>query len=172
MKFIQAEAECSSSPILTNNYICPIVHMIPPLNPIKRVVAGINCFLISRWSRLKQCSYKISEADPPSTYIRCTQWPLISASMIIGPSVPSSSPRGRKKISGLGEKLCVILCIATFFQGWTIRIANALSFPEVSPFFATLGAYIRLCYALLHHETRRILHGSVSQPGLSSVAKL
>ncbi|GKE66960.1 hypothetical protein Tco_1521121, partial [Tanacetum coccineum] len=55
--------------------------------------------------RLKQCLYSIFEADPPSTYMRCMQWPHISASMIIGPSVPSSSPRGGKRISGLGEKL-------------------------------------------------------------------
>ncbi|GJV80585.1 hypothetical protein Tco_1516455 [Tanacetum coccineum] len=41
------------------------------------------------------------------------QWPPISASMIIGPSVPSSSPRGRKRISGFEDKLCVILCLNT-----------------------------------------------------------
>nr|GFB02685.1 hypothetical protein [Tanacetum cinerariifolium] len=44
------------------------------------------------------------------------QWPPISASIIIGPSVPLSSPRGGKRISGLGEKLCVILCLATLSQ--------------------------------------------------------
>ncbi|GKD26683.1 hypothetical protein Tco_1232897 [Tanacetum coccineum] len=49
MKFIQAEAECSSSPLLINNCICLIGHIISLLNPIKGVVAG-----------------------PPSTYIRCT----------------------------------------------------------------------------------------------------
>ncbi|GKC13702.1 hypothetical protein Tco_1010484 [Tanacetum coccineum] len=88
MKFIQAEAECSSSPIVTNNCICPIGHIISPLNPINRVLAGINWLLISGRIRLKQCSYKIFEADPPSTYMRCIQWPPIYASMIIGPFVP------------------------------------------------------------------------------------
>ncbi|GJU05436.1 hypothetical protein Tco_1121866 [Tanacetum coccineum] len=39
MKFIQAKAECSLSPILTNNCICPIGDNISPLNPIKGVVA-------------------------------------------------------------------------------------------------------------------------------------
>nr|GEW25548.1 hypothetical protein [Tanacetum cinerariifolium] len=138
MKFIQAEVECSSSPIFTSSCICPIGHIISSLNPIKGVVAGTNWFLIFGWSLLKQCSYNISEADTPSTYMQCIQWSLISASMIIGPSVPSSSPRGGKRISGLGEKLYVILCLATLSQGWTIRMANALSFPEVSPFFAAL----------------------------------
>ncbi|GKD93117.1 hypothetical protein Tco_1372954 [Tanacetum coccineum] len=38
--------------------------------------------------------------------MRCMQWPPIFASNIIGPSFPSSSPKGGKKISGLGEKLC------------------------------------------------------------------
>ncbi|GKD01553.1 hypothetical protein Tco_1171827 [Tanacetum coccineum] len=82
--------------------------------------------------------------------MRCMQWPPISASMIIGPSVPSSSPRSGKKISGLGEKLCVILCLATLSQGWTIRIANALSFPELSSFFAALGcSFSLLCLSSL-----------------------
>nr|GFA72378.1 hypothetical protein [Tanacetum cinerariifolium] len=103
------------------------------------VLAGTNWFFISIRSQLKQCSYSISEADPSSTYMRCMQWPPISASMIIGPSVPSSSPRDGKRIYGLGEKLCVILCLATISQGWTIRMANALSFLEFSLFFAALG---------------------------------
>ncbi|GKC30737.1 hypothetical protein Tco_1038031 [Tanacetum coccineum] len=128
--------------------------------------SGTNLLLFRAAHRLKQCSYKISEADPPSTYIRCTQWPPISASMIIGPSVPSSSPRGGNKISGLGEKLCVILCLATLSQDATAFLL--LAFPQS----VSSGAYIRLCYALLYHETRRILHGSVSQPGFSSVAEL
>ncbi|GKD25997.1 hypothetical protein Tco_1232211 [Tanacetum coccineum] len=75
------------------------------------------------WSLLKQCAYSISEDDPPSTYMRCMKWPPIFASMIIGPSVPSSSPKGGNKISGSGEKLCVIFCLATFCHGWTIKIA-------------------------------------------------
>ncbi|GKD68187.1 hypothetical protein Tco_1322277 [Tanacetum coccineum] len=52
----------------------------------------------------------------------------------MGPSVPSSSPKGRNKISRSEEKLCV-----TLFQGWTIRIAKALSFPDASLFFAAFG---------------------------------
>ncbi|GKB62633.1 hypothetical protein Tco_0918819 [Tanacetum coccineum] len=104
--------------------------------------------------------------------MRCMQCPPISVSMIIGPSVPSSSSRGGKDISVLGEKLCVIFCLAALSQGWTISIASALSFPEASPFFVTLGAYIRLCYALLRCGTRKFLHGSVFQPGLSLVAEL
>nr|GEX19119.1 hypothetical protein [Tanacetum cinerariifolium] len=49
--------------------------------------------------------------------MQCMQWPLISASMIIGPSVPSSSSRGGKRISVLGEKLYVIFCLTTRSQG-------------------------------------------------------
>ncbi|GJR45817.1 hypothetical protein Tco_1313920 [Tanacetum coccineum] len=98
-KFIKAEVESSSSPILTNSCICPIGHIISPLNPIKQGWASYaKIVLISGRSRMKQCSYNISEAEPPSTYMRCMQWPHISASMIIGPSVPSSSPRGGKRI--------------------------------------------------------------------------
>ncbi|GJV00560.1 hypothetical protein Tco_1329830 [Tanacetum coccineum] len=41
MKFIQAEVECSSSPIFTSNDICPNGHIISPLNPTSGVVAGI-----------------------------------------------------------------------------------------------------------------------------------
>ncbi|GJS55969.1 RNA-directed DNA polymerase, eukaryota [Tanacetum coccineum] len=48
----------------------------------------------------------------------------------MGPSVPCSSPKGGNEIFGSREKLCVILCLATFFHGWTIRIAIALSFPD------------------------------------------
>ncbi|GJX65304.1 gypsy type transposase [Tanacetum coccineum] len=100
-KFLQAEVECSSSPIFTSSCICSIGHIISPLNPIKGVVAGTNWFLISGRSRLKKCSYSISEADSPSTYMWCIQWPPTSASMIIGPSIPSSSSRGGKEIFGL-----------------------------------------------------------------------
>ncbi|GJV37379.1 hypothetical protein Tco_1409856 [Tanacetum coccineum] len=104
--------------------------------------------------------------------MRCMQWPPISDSMIIGPSVPSSSSRGGKRISVLGEKLCVIFCLATLSQGWTIKMANALSFLEVSPFFAALGAYTHLCYALLHHGTHKIWCDSVSRPDSSLVTEL
>ncbi|GJT87230.1 hypothetical protein Tco_1068947 [Tanacetum coccineum] len=39
-KFIQAEVECSSSPIFTCSDSCPNGHMISPLKPIKGAVAG------------------------------------------------------------------------------------------------------------------------------------
>ncbi|GKA65502.1 hypothetical protein Tco_0765209 [Tanacetum coccineum] len=127
-----------------------IFSLLAILSPINGVLAGINWLLIFRRSRLKQCSYRISKADPPSTYMRCIQWPPFSASIIIRPSIPSSSPRGGKEISGLGEKLYEILCLATLSQGWTIRIANTLSFPTVSPFFVTLGCSFSLfCFSSL-----------------------
>ncbi|GJR28621.1 hypothetical protein Tco_1104853 [Tanacetum coccineum] len=82
-----------------------IFSLLAILSPINGVLAGINWLLIFRRSRLKQCSYRIFEADPPSTYMRCIQWPPFSASIIIRPSIPSSSPRGGKEISRLGENL-------------------------------------------------------------------
>ncbi|GJV90707.1 hypothetical protein Tco_1538520 [Tanacetum coccineum] len=105
MKFIHAEVECSSSPIFTSKDIWPSGQMVSPLNPVRYVVAGTIWLLISGRSLTKQCSYRISEDAPLSTYIRCTKCPPISASMIIGPSVPFSSPRGGKEIVVSGEKL-------------------------------------------------------------------
>ncbi|GJZ61654.1 hypothetical protein Tco_0617791 [Tanacetum coccineum] len=105
MKFIHAEVECSSSPIFTSKDIWPSGQMVFPLNLTRCVVAGIIWLLISDRSLMKQCSYRTSEDAPPSTYIRCTKCPPISALMIIGPSVPSSSPKGRKEITVSGEKL-------------------------------------------------------------------
>ncbi|GKG12001.1 hypothetical protein Tco_0346238, partial [Tanacetum coccineum] len=92
MKFIHAEVECSSSPIFTSRDIWPSGQMVSPLNLMIDVVAGIIWLLISGQSLTKQRSYRTSEDAPPSTYIRYTKCPPISASMIIGPSVPSSSP--------------------------------------------------------------------------------
>nr|GFB10838.1 hypothetical protein [Tanacetum cinerariifolium] len=128
-KFIQAEAKCSSCPILTSSCIFPIGHIISPLNPIKGVVAGINWFLISGRSRLKQCLYSISKADPPSTYMRCMQWPSIYASMIIGPSVPSSSSREWKTSAGFG-----ILFSGNFASGYplTVSMVETISFTRDS----------------------------------------
>nr|GEW39316.1 hypothetical protein [Tanacetum cinerariifolium] len=40
MKFIRADIECSSSPTLTSNDICPRGHIISLLNPTKGVVIG------------------------------------------------------------------------------------------------------------------------------------
>nr|GEW40928.1 transposase (putative), gypsy type [Tanacetum cinerariifolium] len=133
IKFINVDVKCSSSPIFTRSDICPIGHMISLLKPTRGTVAGTICLLTFERSLLKQCSYSISEADPPSTYIRCMKWPHTSASMIMGPFVPSSLPSGENEISRSGEKLCVIFCLATLCHGWTIRIVMALSFPELHP---------------------------------------
>ncbi|GKA88255.1 hypothetical protein Tco_0810019 [Tanacetum coccineum] len=105
--------------------------MISLPKPTRGTMAGTIWLFTSGWSLLKQCSYSISEVDPLSTYIRCMKWPPISASMIMGPSVLSSFLSGENKIYGSREKLCVILCLATLFHSWTIRIAMALSFPEM-----------------------------------------
>ncbi|GKC66879.1 hypothetical protein Tco_1099477, partial [Tanacetum coccineum] len=134
MKFIHAEVECSSSPIFTSKDIWPSGQMVSPLNPVRYVVARTIWLLISGWSLTKQCSYRISKDAHPSTYIRCAKCPPISASMITGPSVPSSSPRGGKEIVVSGEKLWVTFCLATISHGWTIRMASGLSFQAVSPF--------------------------------------
>ncbi|GJV00683.1 hypothetical protein Tco_1329953 [Tanacetum coccineum] len=117
MKFIHAEVECSSSPIFTSRDIWPIGQMVSPLNPMSDVVAGIIWLLISSRSLTKQCLYRTSEDAPPSTYIRCTKCPPISASMIIGPSVPSSSPKDGKEITISRVKLWVTLCLATLSHG-------------------------------------------------------
>ncbi|GKE92534.1 hypothetical protein Tco_1573629 [Tanacetum coccineum] len=103
LKFIYAEVECSSSPIFTSRDIWPSDQMVSPLNLMSGVVAGIIWLLISGRSLMKQCSYRTSEDAPPSTYIRCTKCPPISASMIIGPSVLSSSPKGGNEITALSH---------------------------------------------------------------------
>ncbi|GJW59146.1 hypothetical protein Tco_0105877 [Tanacetum coccineum] len=139
MKFIHAEVECSSSPIFTSRDICPGGQMVSPLNPMSDVVAGIIWLLISGWSLTKQCSYRTSKDAPPSTYIRCTKCPPISASMIISPSVPSSYPRDGKEIIVSREKLWVTLCMATLSHGCIIRMARGLSFLAVSPSFVPLA---------------------------------
>ncbi|GJX80750.1 hypothetical protein Tco_0328899 [Tanacetum coccineum] len=70
MKFIYAEVECSSSPIFTSNDIFPSGHIISPLTLTNSVAAGT----IGR-NLLKQCSYRISKEEPPSTYMRWTKCP-------------------------------------------------------------------------------------------------
>ncbi|GKA96655.1 hypothetical protein Tco_0818750 [Tanacetum coccineum] len=117
MKFIHAEVVCSSSHIFTSRDIWPISQMVSPLNPMSDVVAGIIWLLISGRSLMKQCSYRTSEDAPSSTYIWCTKCPPISASMIIGPSVPSFSPKDGKEITVSGEKLWVTLYLATLSHG-------------------------------------------------------
>ncbi|GJX16673.1 hypothetical protein Tco_0217505 [Tanacetum coccineum] len=87
--------------------------LVSPLNPMSDVVAGIIWLQTFGRSLTKQCSYRTSKDAPPSTYIRCTKCPPISASMIIGPSVPSSSPKDGKEIVVSEEKLWVTLCFAT-----------------------------------------------------------
>nr|GEY33076.1 hypothetical protein [Tanacetum cinerariifolium] len=110
--------------------ICPIGHMVSPLNLTRGTVAGTICLFTFEWSLLKQCSYSIFEADPPSTYIRCMKWPPISDSMIIGPFVPSLLYSGGNGISESGKKLYVIFFLANLGHGWTIRNSRALSFLE------------------------------------------
>ncbi|GJZ02698.1 hypothetical protein Tco_0520659 [Tanacetum coccineum] len=97
-KFIHAEVECPSSPIFTSKDIWPSGQMVSPLNPVRYAVSGTIWLLISGRSLTKQCSYKISEDAPPSTYIRCTKCPPISASMIIGPSNSVLVSRGGNEI--------------------------------------------------------------------------
>ncbi|GJW65191.1 hypothetical protein Tco_0117075 [Tanacetum coccineum] len=109
--------ECSSSPMFTSKDIWPVGHMVSPLNPMSDVVAGIIWLLIFGWSLTKQCSYRTSEDDPPSMYIWCTKFPPISASMIISPFVPSSSPKDGKEITVSGEKLWVTLYLAILSYG-------------------------------------------------------
>ncbi|GKA33077.1 hypothetical protein Tco_0719444, partial [Tanacetum coccineum] len=113
-KSIQTEVEYSSSPIFTSSDNCPIGHIISPLKPMRGVVARTIWFFTSLLSLMKKCSYNIFEADPSSTYMRCTKWPPIFASITIGPFIPSSSAKGGNKISGSEEKLYVILCLAIF----------------------------------------------------------
>ncbi|GJV99610.1 hypothetical protein Tco_1554862 [Tanacetum coccineum] len=91
MKFIHAEVECTSSLILTSKAIWPSGQM--------------------------QCSYKTSKDASPSTYTLCIKCLPISALMIIGPAVLSSSPKGGKDIVVSGEKLWVILGLATLSHG-------------------------------------------------------
>ncbi|GKA59189.1 hypothetical protein Tco_0758502 [Tanacetum coccineum] len=102
MKFIHAEVECSSSPIFTSKDIWPSGQMVSPLNLVRMLLRP--------------------------RYIRCTKCPPISASMIIGPSVPSSSPRGGKDIVVSGEKLWVTFCLATLSHGWIFELACVFSF--------------------------------------------
>ncbi|GJR61070.1 hypothetical protein Tco_1503232 [Tanacetum coccineum] len=104
MKFIQALVECSASPSDTINDICPNGQDISPLNPKSGVVAGVIWFLICGRSLLKQCSYRTSEAEPPSTYMQWMRCP-ISASITIRLSYPSSLSSGGNEISGFVEKL-------------------------------------------------------------------
>ncbi|GKC59513.1 hypothetical protein Tco_1087111 [Tanacetum coccineum] len=137
MKFIHAEVECSLSPIFTSSDTCPSGHIISPLNPTKYVVARTIWFLIFERSWLKQCLYRISDEAPPSTYMRWTRCPPNSTSITMGPSVPSSSPKGGNEIIVSGENVWVILCLAIFHPVCTIRIASGLSFPATSPFFTT-----------------------------------
>ncbi|GJR83026.1 hypothetical protein Tco_1121650 [Tanacetum coccineum] len=88
MKFIHELVECSTSPSDTNKDICPSGQDISPSNRRSGVVAGVIQFLTSGQSWLKQCSYRTSEAEPPSTYMRCMRWPPISGSITVRLSSP------------------------------------------------------------------------------------
>ncbi|GJT41570.1 reverse transcriptase domain-containing protein [Tanacetum coccineum] len=61
--------------------------------------------------------------------------------MIIGPSAPSSSIKGWNEISGLGETLCVIFCLATLCHGAVIG-GGALNFP-LSSAKISFGDFVR-----------------------------
>ncbi|GJU28578.1 hypothetical protein Tco_1167199 [Tanacetum coccineum] len=104
IKFIRELVECSPSPNDTINDICPKGQDISPLNPKSGVVAGIIRLLTSRQSLLKQCSYKTSEADPPSTYMRRMRCPFTSASITIRLSCPSLFASDGNEISWFVEK--------------------------------------------------------------------
>ncbi|GKC27876.1 hypothetical protein Tco_1035170 [Tanacetum coccineum] len=112
-KFIHASVECSASPIVTKSLICPIGHIVSPLNPVSDVVAGAIWLWISGRSRLKQCSKSTSIEEPPSTYMRWTVCPPVSASMMRGPSAPSLSVSGGNTIFLMRSKLCVTFCRVT-----------------------------------------------------------
>ncbi|GJR73241.1 hypothetical protein Tco_0085606 [Tanacetum coccineum] len=96
----------------------------------------------------------------------------VVASIIMGPFVPSSSPRGRNEISVSGDKLCVTLYLATLCQGWTIRIAKALSFPDASPFFAAFGwSFPLLCFSSLitYNNFPALINSSIFDIGGSAL---
>ncbi|GJX47772.1 hypothetical protein Tco_0272962 [Tanacetum coccineum] len=127
------------------------IFLIPGL-PIISLCWDGDLTTMRKWNALsrsltKQCSYRISEDAPPSKYIRCMKCPPISASMIIGPSVPSSSPRGGKEIVASEEKLWVTFFLATLSHGWTIRMASGFSFPTFSPFLGAFG--MSFCFSSL-----------------------
>ncbi|GKA62567.1 hypothetical protein Tco_0762086 [Tanacetum coccineum] len=105
MKFIVVLVECSPSPNDTISDICPNGHDISPLKPRSGVVAGVICLLTTGQSLLKQCSYKTSEADPPSTYIRWMRWPPTSTSITIEFSCLTLLASGGNEICWFLEKL-------------------------------------------------------------------
>nr|GEW34106.1 hypothetical protein [Tanacetum cinerariifolium] len=71
---------------------------------------------------------------------------------------------GGNEISGSGEKLCEILCLATLFHGWTIRIAMALSFPE-DVVMQTLNE-LGICDPVHESEDSHAFRGSLNVPTL------
>ncbi|GKD03073.1 hypothetical protein Tco_1178047, partial [Tanacetum coccineum] len=88
----------------THRSICPRGQMISPKNPTNITTAGIKLRLISGLILRKQCSYRMSKALPPSTYIMWMSCPTISAHMIMGWSLIS--------ILLSGGKICsfVVVC--------------------------------------------------------------
>nr|GEU39518.1 hypothetical protein [Tanacetum cinerariifolium] len=73
---------------------------------MKFIRADVECSLSLIFTSNDICPRgHIISLEPPFTYMRCTQCPLISALMIIGPSVPSSSSRVGKEITDSKEKV-------------------------------------------------------------------
>ncbi|GJS92285.1 hypothetical protein Tco_0774921 [Tanacetum coccineum] len=68
--FIHTVAWYGCFPQDTLRNICPKGQVISPENPTNGMTTGIKLRLIYGLIRKKQCSYKISKAFPPSTYIR------------------------------------------------------------------------------------------------------
>ncbi|GJW69497.1 hypothetical protein Tco_0126414 [Tanacetum coccineum] len=131
MKFIVVLVECSPSSRDAANDICPNSYDISSLNPRSGVLVGVILLFISGRSLLKQCSNNISEADPPSTYMRWMKWPSTSASITIGFSLLSLLARYGKDISWLVEKLCVTLCFIIRFNGCIMKIVASFSLFEM-----------------------------------------
>ncbi|GKD85977.1 hypothetical protein Tco_1357131, partial [Tanacetum coccineum] len=70
--------------------------------------------------------------------MRWTKCPPILASIIIGPSVPSSSPMGGNEIIVSGDKVWVILCLATLYMAVPSGLLAACPFLRFPPFLLPL----------------------------------
>ncbi|GKB63839.1 hypothetical protein Tco_0920025 [Tanacetum coccineum] len=114
----------------------------------------VACALAGRTTLFALRLLRIYERSLPSTYMQlCTNVLHHLSSIIIGPSIPSSSSKGGNEITVSGEKVWVILCLATLCHCCTIRIASGLSSPESSPFLLPLpGACTHRCFLLGFHD--------------------
>ncbi|GJV75306.1 hypothetical protein Tco_1506890 [Tanacetum coccineum] len=72
---------------------CPKGQVISPENPINGTVVGTKLRFTSGLNLRKQCSYRIFEALPPSTYILFTICPSTSSQMIMGSTSSSNHSR-------------------------------------------------------------------------------